>query len=119
MEWKKLGQIYFCKPIDYFLQTHAANPLAIFLKDDLYRVFFSGRSKENKSSVGYVDIDIIKKEIITVCNKSIFTHGYNNIFFFTRYKYWKYASDKFKKIYTIYGLANTKGRPLEGRYSKN
>lgn len=81
MEWNKLGQIYFCKPIDYFLQTHAANPLAIFLKDDIYRVFFSGRSKENKSSIGYVDIDIIKKEIITVCNKSIFTYGDNNSFF--------------------------------------
>jgi hypothetical protein len=81
MKWKKLGQIYYCKPIDYFLQTHAANPLAIFLKDDLYRVFFSGRSKEKKSSIGYVDIDIKKKEIITVCNKSIFTHGDNNSFF--------------------------------------
>ena len=81
MKWKKLGQIYFCRPIDKFLETHASNPLAIFLKDNVFRVFFSGRSRENKSSVGYVDIDIIKKEIVSICNKSIFTHGNENSFF--------------------------------------
>ena len=78
---EKIRTNFFCRPIDRFLETHASNPLAIFLKDDVYRVFFSGRSRENKSSVGYVDIDIIKKEIVYICNKSIFTHGNENSFF--------------------------------------
>ena len=48
MKWKKLGQIYFCRPIDRFLETHASNPLAIFLKDDVYRVFLvAGAEKIN------------------------------------------------------------------------
>lgn len=81
MKWKKLGQIYFFKTIDSFLQTHASNPLAILLRDDIYRVFFSGRSRENKSSIGYVDIDILKKETISICDKSIFNHGKKNSFF--------------------------------------
>jgi len=81
VKWKKLGQIYSCKPVDSFLQTHASNPLAVLLRDDIYRVFFSGRSRENKSSIGYVDIDILKKETISICDKSIFNHGEKNSFF--------------------------------------
>lgn len=79
--WKKLGQIYYSKAIDDYLLTHASNPLVIYLKDDIYRVFFSGRDKENKSSVGYVDIDIIKQKSLISCEKVIVKYGDKDSFY--------------------------------------
>lgn len=81
MNWKKIGQIYHFEKIDDHLISHASNPLAIHLKDDIFRVFFSGRDKKNKSSVGFVDIDIKKLKIINVCNKVLFTYGDDNSFY--------------------------------------
>ncbi len=81
MKWKKLGKIYNCESIDSYLYSHAANPVAYYLKDDIYRVFFSGRNKDNRSSVGYVDIDIIKREVVNKCKKSIFHFGEENSFY--------------------------------------
>jgi len=81
INWKKLGQIYHCEAIDSYLLSHASNPLAVHLKDDIYRVFFSGRDKKNKSSVGYVDIDIIKQKEISICQNALFKYGEENSFY--------------------------------------
>ncbi|MGB5919212.1 hypothetical protein, partial [Arcobacter sp.] len=81
MVWTKLGQIYKFKQIDNYLLSHASNPLAVHLKDDIYRIFFSGRDKENKSSVGYVDIDILKQDVINRCENVIFKYGAENSFY--------------------------------------
>ena len=72
MAWKKISQIFNFEPINEYLITHASNPMAVHLNDDVYRVFFSGRNEENKSSVGFVDIDIIKHKTVNVCNKESF-----------------------------------------------
>ena len=81
MEWRKLGQIYHCKPIDEYLVSHASNPLAVHLQEDVYRIFFSGRDNDNKSSVGYVDINILKKEIINTCKEVVFSYGTEDSFY--------------------------------------
>lgn len=81
MIWKKLGQIYNVSPIDDYLLTHASNPLAIHLEGDIFRIFFSGRDKDNKSSVGYVDIDILKQETISVCKENVFRYGEVDTFY--------------------------------------
>lgn len=81
MIWKKLGQIYHCKPIDEYLLSHASNPLAVYLKDDVFRVFFSGRDKENKSSVGYVDIDIVKQIALDTCEQVVAKYGNEDSFY--------------------------------------
>ncbi|GAA0688737.1 hypothetical protein GCM10009104_13740 [Marinobacterium maritimum] len=65
--WKKLGKIYNCCEIDDYLQTHASNPLAVWLEGDIYRVFFSGRDKNSRSSVGWVDIDILREKVVGKC----------------------------------------------------
>ena len=70
--WKKLGKIFSAVPIDPYLQTHASNPMPLHLKDNIYRVFYSGRDKQNRSSVGWVDIDIEKKVVIKKCKEAIF-----------------------------------------------
>ena len=47
----------------------------------MYRVFFSGRDVRNRSSVGFVDVDVVKRELVYVHDKPIFEHGPENSFY--------------------------------------
>ena len=76
MSWIKCGQIFLVNSIkNNLLKSHASNPLPIYLEGDIYRVFYSGRNSENKSSVGYVDIDIVHQKIINDNCASVFKYG--------------------------------------------
>lgn len=81
--WEKLGLLYQPRGLTRHpkLISHASNPLPIHLKDDIYRIFFSGRDSNNRSSVGAVDIDIINRKIITEHTKPFFEHGEVGSFF--------------------------------------
>ena len=83
MEWKKLGQVYNFDYIDEFLKSHASNPLAIQLHSDVFRIFFSGRDDNNRSSVGYVDFDMKKLSVISVCDGAVFRYSSNPNSFFS------------------------------------
>lgn len=58
MRWLKKGQLF--KPEGQFdwVVTHAMLPVAERIGEDLYRIYFSGRDKLNRSLIGYVEIDI-------------------------------------------------------------
>lgn len=81
--WKKLGQIYVPKDSGQHpkLISHAANPLAVNLDGDVYRVFFSGRDEKNRSSVGAVDIDVVQGKVIQEHPRPFFEHGPVGSFF--------------------------------------
>lgn len=79
--WEKLGQIFKMKPIHAKLHSHASNPLAVHLKEDVFRIYFSGRDVNNRSSVGFVDIDIIKKEVVNCCTTPVVSFGNENSFY--------------------------------------
>ena len=81
MKWEKMGQTYVPRTVHPKLSTHAANPLAILLIEDVYRVFYSGRDDQNRSSVSYVDVDIVKNKVIYVHDKPVFEHGLTNGFY--------------------------------------
>lgn len=81
MKWKKLGRLYCPEPVHPKLQTHAANPLPLLLHDDVYRVFFSGRDDDNRSSVGSVDIDIVRREVVSIHDSPAFEYGDNGSFY--------------------------------------
>jgi hypothetical protein len=83
MEWRKLGRL-FCPGGDRRhpkLLTHAANPLPVQLEGDVYRVFFSGRDATNRSSVGAVDIDLMKRQVVQEHREPVFEHGSECSFF--------------------------------------
>lgn len=75
--WRKLGLIYAPRPSGQHpkLLTHAANPLAVRLSGDVYRVFFSGRDAFNRSSVGAVDIDLDRLAVAVAYEAPWFVHG--------------------------------------------
>jgi len=81
MPWKKMGQLYAPRAVHPKLCTHAANPLAIWIEDDIYRVFYSGRDAENRSSVGFVDVDILLRRVIRVHDRPVFEHGGPDTFY--------------------------------------
>jgi hypothetical protein len=82
-KWKKLGLLYSPTGGDRHpkLISHAANPLPIHLNGDVYRIFFSGRDAENRSSVGAVDIDIVRRELIQEHSDPFFQHGPEGSFY--------------------------------------
>ncbi|PTY04038.1 hypothetical protein DB346_04385 [Verrucomicrobia bacterium LW23] len=75
--WEKLGRLY--SPgggaRHPHLLTHAANPLPVHIKDDVYRIYFSGRDEKNRSSVGAVDIDIVKRTVVQEYEGPFFSFG--------------------------------------------
>ncbi len=75
MVWKKLGNIYTPTPLHEKLLSHAANPLPVYLRDDVYRIFYSGRDASKRSSIGYVDFDLGKREVVYVHDRPVFQHG--------------------------------------------
>jgi hypothetical protein len=83
MKWRKLGRI-FCPSTSNphpKLVSHAANPLPVHIDNDVYRVFYSGRDANNRSSVGAVDIDIVNRKIIKEHSQPFFEHGPENSFY--------------------------------------
>lgn len=58
MKWVKKGLIFEPAGQHEWVTTHAMLPVADRINGDLYRIFFSGRDKLNRSLTGYVEIDI-------------------------------------------------------------
>lgn len=73
--WVKLGRIYEPVPKGPLLLTHAANPVPVHLGGDVFRVFYSGRDGQKRSSVGAVDIDILRARIVQDHHAVQFAHG--------------------------------------------
>lgn len=76
-QWHKLGRLYdpSAGPRHPKLLTHAANPLPVHVDGDVFRIFFSGRDDSSRSSVGAVDIDIVRRMVVMDHYEPVFTHG--------------------------------------------
>jgi hypothetical protein len=81
MKWEKLGLIYTPRFIHPKLASHAANPLPVHLEGDVYRIFFNGRDTQNKSSIGYADINIKKRQLLNICDSPAFEYGPEGSFY--------------------------------------
>lgn len=47
----------------------------------MYRVFFSGRDPQDRSSVGFVDVNILTRTVVYIHNKPVFEYGPENSFY--------------------------------------
>ena len=56
MQWKKLGKIFCPTGEVEWMRSHAANPVAEFLGDDLFRVYFSSRDSKSRSQIASLDM---------------------------------------------------------------
>ncbi|MCW6038511.1 hypothetical protein K4A83_19860 [Spirulina subsalsa FACHB-351] len=81
--WKKLGLLYthLGKNRHSKLISHTANPVPIQIEGNVYRIFFSGRDNKNRSSIGAVDIDIEKRQVLQEYIQPLFLHGLEDSFY--------------------------------------
>lgn len=58
MTWERLGLVFRPDPSLDWQRSHAANPVAHPLEDHRYRVFFASRDADDRSHVGWFDLDL-------------------------------------------------------------
>lgn len=58
MKWTKLGLVFATNNNHPWMLTHAANPVAEHLHDDVFRLYFSCRDAQSRSHIAYADVDI-------------------------------------------------------------
>ena len=76
MKWLKKGLIFSPSGQHEWVQSHAMLPVADHIQGDIYRIYFSGRDKLNRSLVGYVEIDINNpKKILKLATEPVLGLG--------------------------------------------
>ena len=81
MRWKKLGRVFVADRHREWMQTHAANPKALKLDGDVYRIYFSSRDERNRSHIGYLDLDLYKPdEILALSRDPVLAPGERGMF---------------------------------------
>jgi predicted GH43/DUF377 family glycosyl hydrolase len=81
MKWIKMGRIFSPDGNFPWMQSHAANPVAEYLSEDIFRIYFSCRDKHNRSSIGFIEFDINKPDhVLRVSNRPILEPGEPGLF---------------------------------------
>ena len=58
MRWRKLGRVFRPSGKLDWARSHAANPTPEHVEGDTFRIYFSARDANNRSSIGYVVVDL-------------------------------------------------------------
>ena len=82
IRWKKHGRIFHIglKKKNSFSYSHTSNPVPVKIKNDIYRIFYASRNKDNKSSIFSFDFDLKKLKIIKFSNKPVIKFNPNSYF---------------------------------------
>jgi hypothetical protein len=76
MKWKKLGLVFSSKKQNYSMWSHASVPIAEHIKNDLFKIYFSSRDKNNKSYTNFILINIKNpSKILSISKKPILIPG--------------------------------------------
>lgn len=74
--WNKIGLIFDAKERFWWMQTHAQLPCSLHLDGDRYRLYFAGRDADQKSHVGFIEINLSNPfEILTITEEPILFPG--------------------------------------------
>ena len=72
--WKKTG-FFNLQPLTPDKQEYFSVPFAVFLRDDVFRVYYSPRDSKNRSFVSYADIDLLTMKVLTISERPVLTSG--------------------------------------------
>jgi hypothetical protein len=64
MRWRKLGRIFGGEGQLPWMMSHAQVPFAERIEGDLYRVYFTSRDVQNRSHIGWLELDITRPDRI-------------------------------------------------------
>jgi hypothetical protein len=80
MHWKKLGHI-FPTPEHINNFTHASDPVAEHLQDNIFRIYFASRDDKNRSHIFYTDIEIgTQIKVVETSVKPVLSPGQDGLF---------------------------------------
>jgi len=81
MKWHKLKHIFAPDNNYAWMVSHAANPFAEKLSDHIFRVYFTCRDAENRSHIGFADIDLKDDfKVKNISDKPVLSPGEAGIF---------------------------------------
>lgn len=60
--WLKKGMIFFPQQNDYWNQSHAQLPIVEVISEQVWRIYYSTRDKENHSRFSYIEVESGKPE---------------------------------------------------------
>ncbi len=76
MKWRKISKIFEPKDLYPWMKSHAANAFAVNIGGDLFRVYFSTRDANNRSSISFVELNINKpEEILKIASEPVLSPG--------------------------------------------
>jgi predicted GH43/DUF377 family glycosyl hydrolase len=58
MKWNKLGRVFTTDNNHPWMVSHAANPVAEHLRDDVFRLYFSCRDAQSRSYISYAEVEL-------------------------------------------------------------
>jgi|SRR5215831_17057686 len=58
MKWTKLGLLFSSDNNHTWMFSHAANPVAEHLFEDVFRLYFSCRDRDSRAHIAYADVDL-------------------------------------------------------------
>lgn len=81
MRWRKLGRVFVPAGDRPWMRTHAANPVALAIDGDRHRFYFNGRDASNRSSVGWVEVDMREPtRVLRVSEEPVLSPGVRGAF---------------------------------------
>ncbi|MEZ4704610.1 MAG: hypothetical protein R3A11_05380 [Bdellovibrionota bacterium] len=81
MKWEKQGLIFCADNHAPWMVSHASNPVARHVHDDIYKIYFSSRNKHNQSSICCLEIDIKSPtEVLSIFDKPVLSPGECGLF---------------------------------------
>jgi len=76
MKWKKLGIIFNVNKNYDWMYSYSSVPFGENIEDDLFKIYFSSRNKDNESSIGYIVIDINNpQKILEISEEPVLSKG--------------------------------------------
>jgi hypothetical protein len=76
MRWRKVGLIFDPERRNAWMHSHATMPMAVLQRANSFRVYCSGRDIEGRSQVGYFELDLSDKPVVTrVHDEPVFQFG--------------------------------------------
>ncbi len=81
MKWRKIKQVFAPDNNHDWMVSHAANPFADKLTEDVYRVYFTCRDGNSRSFIGYADVDFTHDfKVLAVADKPVLSPGEAGMF---------------------------------------
>lgn len=81
MPWTRLGLVFLPDGAKPWARSHAALPCPVLIAPDVFRFFFSPRDGEQRSSVGWVDIEFSGvPRVLQHANEPVFVPGEDGTF---------------------------------------